>query len=176
VLLLEEWTRARARGATIYAEVAGYGALCEAYHPTAPEPEGKAVASLIARALAASRVDAADVDHVNAHGTATPQNDQAESRGMRLAFGDRIQRLPVTSIKSMVGHCLSAAGAVEAAVLALTIDRGVIPPTINFRERDPECDVDVVANVARQAPVSCGVSTSLAFGGNDAAIVMRRVH
>jgi 3-oxoacyl-[acyl-carrier-protein] synthase II len=176
VLLLEEWTRARARGATIYAEVAGYGAMCEAFHPTAPEPEGKAVASLIARALAASRVAAADVDHVNAHGTATPQNDQAESRGMRLAFGDRARKVPVTSIKSMVGHCLSAAGAVEAAILALTIDRGVIPPTINFRERDPECDIDVVANEARETAVSCGVSTSLAFGGNDAAIVLRRVH
>ena len=116
------------------------------------------------------------VDHVNAHGTATPQNDQAEARGMRRVFGERAARLPVTSIKSMIGHCLSAAGAIEAAALALSIARQVVPPTIGFRERDPECAVDIVANGARQARVACGVSTSLAFGGNDAAIVMRRAN
>jgi 3-oxoacyl-[acyl-carrier-protein] synthase II len=175
VLVLEELTRARRRGARIYAEVAGYGARCEAYHPTAPEPEGQAVAALMADALRAARISADAVDHVNAHGTATPQNDRAEARGMRLAFGERIARVPVTSIKSMVGHCLAAAGAIEAATLALTISRGVVPPTVSFREPDPECDVDLVANEARQVPVSCGVSTSLAFGGNDAALVLRRM-
>ena len=175
MLILEDLTHARERGAHIYAEVAGYGVRCEAYHPTAPEPEGKAVAALIEDALRTARVSAADVDHVNAHGTATPQNDQAEARGMRLVFGDRARRVPVTSIKSMVGHCLAAAGAIEAATLALTIARGVVPPTVSFREPDPECDVDVVANEAREVTVSCGVSTSLAFGGNDAALVMRRI-
>ena len=175
VLLLEELSSAKRRGAKIYAEILGYGVRCEAYHPTAPEPEGKAVAALIEDALRAARISADAVDHVNAHGTATPQNDQAEARGMRLAFGDRARRIPVTSIKSMVGHCLAAAGAIEAAALALSIARGVVPPTVNFREPDPECDVDVVANEARQLPISCGVSTSLAFGGNDAALVMRRV-
>lgn len=176
VLVLEELTSARKRGATIYAEIAGYGVMCEAFHATAPEPEGRAVAALIENALRSAEVSAADVDHVNAHGTATTQNDQAESRGMRLVFGEKIRRLPVTSIKSMIGHCLSAAGSVEAAVLALTVARGVIPPTINFREPDPECDIDVVTREARRVPVSCGVSTSLAFGGNDAALVMRRVN
>ena len=176
MLVLEDLAQARRRGANIYAEVAGYGVRCEAYHPTAPEPEGKAVAALIADALRAARISADAVDHVNAHGTATPQNDQAEARGMRLAFGERVARVPVTSIKSMVGHCLAAAGAIEAATLALSIARSVVPPTVNFRERDPECDVDVVANEARRVPISCGVSTSLAFGGNDAALVMRRLN
>ena len=111
---------------------------------------------------------------MNAHGTATLQNDQAEARGLRRVFGERARRIPVTSIKSMVGHCLAAAGAIEAATLALSIARGVVPPTINYREQDPECDVDVVANAAREIPIRCGVSTSLAFGGNNAALVMRR--
>jgi len=174
VLVLEEMAIAQRRGARIYAEVAGYGVRCEAYHPTAPEPEGKAVASLIEDALRAARIAADTVDHVNAHGTATPQNDQAEARGMRRVFGDRAKHVPVTSIKSMVGHCLAAAGAIEAATLAMSIARSVVPPTVSFRERDPECDVDIVAHEARSMRVSCGVSTSLAFGGNDAAVVMRR--
>jgi 3-oxoacyl-[acyl-carrier-protein] synthase II len=174
MLVLEDLAHAQQRGAHIYAEVAGYGVRCEAYHPTAPEPEGKAVAALVEDALRSAHVSADAVDHINAHGTATPQNDRAEARGIRLVFGDRTTRLPVTSIKSMIGHCLSAAGAIEGAALALTIDRGVIPPTVNFREADPECDVDVVIDEARRMPVSCGVSTSLAFGGNDAALVLRK--
>jgi len=174
MLVLEDLTHARRRGVDIYAEIIGYGVRCEAYHPTAPEPEGKAVAALIEDALRAAQISADRVDHVNAHGTATPQNDQAEARGMRLVFRDNIRRVPVTSIKSMVGHCLSAAGAIEAATLAMSIARSTVPPTVNFRESDPECDVDVVANEARQVSISCGVSTSLAFGGNDAALVMRR--
>ena len=174
ILVLEDLEQAQRRRAHVYAEVAGYGVRCEAYHPTAPEPEGKAVAALIEDALRNARIPADAVDHVNAHGTATPQNDQAESRGMRLAFGERVARVPVTSIKSMVGHCLAAAGAIEAATLALSLAHGVIPPTVSFREPDPECDVDVVANDARRSPIVCGVSTSLAFGGNDAALVMRQ--
>jgi 3-oxoacyl-[acyl-carrier-protein] synthase II len=176
MLVLESLEQAQRRGVQIYAEVAGYGVRCEAYHATAPEPEGKAVAALIADALRAARLSADAVDHVNAHGTATPQNDQAEARGMRLAFGERAGRVPVTSIKSMVGHCLAAAGAIEAATLALSLARGVVPPTVNFREHDPECNVDVVENEARRVPISCGVSTSLAFGGNDAALVMRSLN
>jgi 3-oxoacyl-[acyl-carrier-protein] synthase II len=174
ILSLEDLALARRRGANVYAEIAGYGVRCEAYHPTAPEPEGKAVADLIQHALRAARKSAEAVDHVNAHGTATLQNDQAEARGMRLVFGERTARLPVTSIKSMVGHCLAAAGAIEAAALALSIARGVVPPTVHFRERDPDIDLDIVANEARSAAVSCGVSTSLAFGGNDAALVLCR--
>jgi 3-oxoacyl-[acyl-carrier-protein] synthase II len=175
VLVLEEMSHATKRGAKIYAELAGYGVRCEAYHATAPEPEGIAVAALVGAALESAGVSTDDIDHVNAHGTATPQNDQAEARGLRRVFGDRVRQIPVTSIKSMVGHCLSAAGAIEAATLAMTIARGVIPPTIHHRELDPECPIELVAHHAREARVACGVSTSLAFGGNDAALVMRKV-
>ena len=173
VLVLEDLHRARRRGARIYVELAGYGLGCEAFHPTAPEPEGRPVAAIMASALRDASVNAADVDHVNAHGTATPQNDTAEAHGFCRLFGDRAARLPVTSIKSMIGHCLGAAGAVEAAALALTIAHGVIPPTIHHGETDPNCHLDVVANQAREQPVRCGISMSLGFGGNDSAIVMR---
>ena len=175
VLVLEDMARARRRGAPIYAEIGGYALACEAYHATAPEPEGRAIARTMGAALASASVNADEVDHVNCHGTATPQNDKAEARGLHVVFGDRARRLPINSIKSMVGHCLGTAGAIEAAVLALTIRRGVIPPTINHGATDPECDVDVVANDAREVRVRCGVSTSLAFGGNDSALVMRGV-
>lgn len=175
ILVLEDWQRATRRGARIYAELAGYSLTCEAYHPTAPEPEGQAIASTIRAALDDAAVDASEVAHVNAHGTATPQNDKAEARGVRVVFGERASSLPVTSLKAMIGHCLGAAGAMEAAALALTIARGVIPPTIHHDTTDPECPVDLVANTPRQTPVRCAVSTSLAFGGNDSALVMRQV-
>ncbi len=175
VLVLEDWARATRRGAHIYAELAGYSFTCEAHHPTAPEPEGQAIAATIRAALDDASVDPGEVTHVNAHGTATPQNDKAEARGVRVVFGDRAASMPVTSLKSMFGHCLGAAGAMEAAALALSIDRGVIPPTINHHTTDPECPVDLVANQAREVAVPCAVSTSLAFGGNDSALVLRQV-
>lgn len=175
ILVLEALDRAVARGAPIYAELAGYGLGCEAFHPTAPEPEGRAVAATIRAALDSAGVAADEVEHVNCHGTATPQNDKAEANGLHVVFGPRARELPVTSVKSMIGHCLGTAGAMEAAVLALTIARGVIPPTINHTATDPECPLDVVANRPRSQRVSCAVSTSLAFGGNDSALVMRAV-
>ena len=175
VLVLEALDRARARGAVIYAELAGYGSACEAYHPTSPEPEGHVIAATVRAALADAGLPADAVDHVNAHGTGTVHNDRAEARAFHRVFGDRAGTLPVNSIKSMAGHCLGAAGAIEAAVLALTIARGVIPPTVNHQHSDPDCKLDVVPNEARPWDVRCGVSTSLAFGGNDAALVMRRV-
>jgi 3-oxoacyl-[acyl-carrier-protein] synthase II len=170
ILVLESLDRARRRGADIYGEIAGYSFVCEAFHPTAPEPEGRPVAAAIASALRLGRVDAEEVDHINAHGTATPQNDAAEAKGFQRVFGDRTRAVPVTSIKSMIGHCLGAAGAIEAATLAMSIARGVIPPTINHADAD--CDVLVVANHAREQRIRSGVSTSLGFGGNDAALVM----
>ena len=173
ILVLEDWDRATGRGAHIYAELAGYSFTCEAYHPTAPEPEGQAIASTIRAALDDARVDAADVTHVNAHGTATPQNDKAEARGLHVVFGDRASKVPVTSLKAMLGHCLGAAGAMEAAALALSIDRNCIPPTIHHDTTDPDCAIDLVANDAREVRVPCAVSTSLAFGGNDSALVLR---
>jgi 3-oxoacyl-[acyl-carrier-protein] synthase II len=175
ILVLEEMGRAVARNAHIYAELAGYGLTCEAHHPTAPEPEGIAIGATLRAALADAHVDADEIDHVNAHGTATSQNDRAEARGVHVAFGARARGIPVTSIKGMIGHCLGAAGALEAATLALTIERGVIPPTIHHTATDPDCDIDVVANEPRSARVRCAVSTSLAFGGNDSAVVLRAV-
>jgi len=175
ILVLEEMTRAQRRGAHIYAKLAGYSLSCEAYHPTAPEPDGRAVSAMIRGALEAARVNADEIDHVNCHGTATPQNDRAEAKGLHAIFGERARRLPVNSVKSMIGHCLGTAGAMEAAVLALTIARGVIPPTIHHTATDPDCDLDVVANEPRELPVRCGISTSLAFGGNDSALVMRAI-
>jgi 3-oxoacyl-[acyl-carrier-protein] synthase II len=175
MLLLEDYDRARRRGARIYAEVAGHGLTCEAFHLTSPEPDGSAIATTMRRAMADAAVAVDRIDHVNAHGTATPHNDRAEARGIRQVFGDRARRLPVTSVKSMLGHTLGAAGGLEAAITALTIFHGVIPPTINHADTDPECDVDVVANDAREAKITCALSTSLAFGGNDAALVLRAV-
>ena len=175
ILVLERLDRARARGARIYAELAGHAVACEAFHPTAPEPEGRPVAAIVTLALRDAGINVDEVQHVNAHGTATPQNDAAEARGFRRVFGDRAARIPVTSIKSMIGHCLGASGAVEAAALALTIARGAIPPTIHHSEVDDECRLDIVANEARDQRVRCGVSTSLGFGGNDAAVVMRQI-
>jgi 3-oxoacyl-[acyl-carrier-protein] synthase II len=173
ILVLERLDRALRRGARIYAELAGHSLGCEAFHPTAPEPDGRTVAAIVARALEDARINADEVDHVNAHGTATPQNDLAESRGLRNVFGDGLRRIPVTSIKSMVGHCLGAAGAVEAAVVALSVAHGAIPPTIHHTETDEACGLDVVANDAREQRVRVAVSTSLGFGGNDSAVVFR---
>lgn len=173
VLILESLDAARRRGARIYAELAGHGLACEAFHSTAPEPEGRPVAAVVNLALRDAGIDPDEVDHINAHGTATPQNDAAEARGFRRVFGDRTSRIAVTSLKSMVGHCLGAAGAVEAAAMVLTVARGAIPPTINHAETDADCAVDVVANQARELRVRCAVSTSLGFGGNDSAIVVR---
>jgi 3-oxoacyl-[acyl-carrier-protein] synthase II len=175
VLVLEKMETARRRGARIYAEVAGHSLTCEAFHPTSPEPDGRAIAATMSRALEDAAISSSDVRHVNAHGTATAHNDRAESRGIRMVFGDAAGRMPVTSVKSMVGHTLGASGGIEAAVAALTVYHGVIPPTIHHTETDPECEVDVVANDAREMRVDCAVSTSLAFGGNDAAVVLRAV-
>lgn len=172
VLVLEDLSRARRRGAHVYAVLAGHGVACEAFHPTAPEPNGIPVAAVVSLALADARLPADTVDHVNAHGTATLQNDAAEARGFARVFGDRVATLPVTSVKGMLGHCLGAAGGVEAAVLALSIDRGVIPPTIHHSDSDADVRIDVVANQAREQRLRCAVSTSLGFGGNDSAIVM----
>jgi 3-oxoacyl-[acyl-carrier-protein] synthase II len=174
MLVLENLEHATRRGARIYAEVAGYALGCEAHHATAPEPEGMPLSNIIRAALADARIPESDVDHVNAHGTATPQNDLAEARALYRLFGARARQVPVTSVKSMIGHCLGAAGAVEAAVLVMSIAQSVIPPTIHHAETDPECAVDVVANEARECAIRCGVSTSLAFGGNDSALVVTR--
>jgi 3-oxoacyl-[acyl-carrier-protein] synthase II len=175
IMVLEELERARGRGAPIYGELAGSSFSCEAFHPTAPEPDGKPVTAVVHNALRDANIAPEKVQHINAHGTATPQNDRAETRGYRALFGERVDKIPVTSIKSMLGHCLGAAGGIEVAVLALTVSRGVIPPTVHHAQTDPECPGDIVANDAREARVTCGVSTSLGFGGNDSAVVITAV-
>jgi 3-oxoacyl-[acyl-carrier-protein] synthase II len=175
ILVLEDIDRARSRGASIYAELAGSSFACEAFHPTAPEPEGRPVAAVVRAALADARIDTSSIEHLNAHGTATTQNDRAETHGYQSLFRERVWQVPVTSVKSMIGHCLGAAGGIEAAILALTIARGVIPPTIHHCEPDPECPGDVVANTARESRIQCAVTVSLGFGGNDSALVMTRV-
>jgi 3-oxoacyl-[acyl-carrier-protein] synthase II len=174
VLVLEELEHARRRGAEIYAEVLGLGSSFDAYAVTKPDPEARGAARAIKEALREARVNPADVDYVNAHGTSTRLNDLMETMAIKRVFGEKARRLPLSSIKSMVGHLIGAAGAVEAVALALTLRHGSLPPTINQTERDPQCDLDYVPNTAREVPVRTGVSTSFGFGGQNAALVMRR--
>ncbi len=174
VLVLEEEERARKRGATIYAEVLGLGSSFDAYAVTKPDPEGRGAARAIQWALREARVDPKDVDYINAHGTSTRLNDQMETAAVKRVFGEKSRGLPLSSIKSMVGHLIGAAGAVEAVALALTLHAGVLPPTINQTHPDPHCDLDYVPNHAREVRVRTGVSTSFGFGGQNAALIMRR--
>jgi 3-oxoacyl-[acyl-carrier-protein] synthase II len=173
-LVLEEADRAVARGATIYAEIAGYGATADAHHITAPEPEGLGAMGAMAAALEDAGEPPDAVDYVNAHGTSTELNDAAETRAITKALGDHAQRVAVSSTKSMTGHMLGAAGAVEASVISLAINRGLIPPTINYRTPDPECDLDYVPNEARTAEVRFALSNSFGFGGQNAVVAARR--
>jgi 3-oxoacyl-[acyl-carrier-protein] synthase II len=174
VLLLEELEHARGRGAVIYGEVLGLGSSFDAYAVTKPDPEGRGAARAIKWALREARVDARDVDYINAHGTSTRLNDLMETMAVKHVFGEGARSLSLSSIKSMVGHLIGAAGAVEAVALALTLHRGVLPPTINYTYPDPACDLDYVPNTAREVPVETAVSTSFGFGGQNAALVMRR--
>lgn len=174
VLLLEELERAKARGAVIYAEVLGLGSSFDAYSITKPHPEARGAARAIEWALQEAKLDRDDVDYINAHGTSTRLNDLMETAAVKQVFGEKSRTLPLSSIKSMVGHLIGAAGAVEAVALALTLHRGVLPPTINQTHPDPACDLDYVPNSAREVRVSTGVSTSFGFGGQNAALVMRR--
>jgi 3-oxoacyl-[acyl-carrier-protein] synthase II len=175
VLVLEEYERARQRGAPIYAEVLGLGSSFDGYAVTKPDPEGRGAARAIQSALREARLDPADVDYINAHGTSTRLNDLMETVAVKRVFGARARDLPLSSIKSMVGHLIGAAGAVEAVALALTLRYGALPPTINLTQPDPECDLDYVPNTARELPVRTAVSTSFGFGGQNAALVMQRV-
>ena len=174
VLVLEETERAKRRGATIYAEVLGLGSSFDAYAVTKPDPEARGAARAIRWALDEAKVDRHDVDYINAHGTSTRLNDLMETQAVKAVFGDGARALPLSSIKSMVGHLIGAAGAVEAAALALTLHEGVMPPTINHTHPDPECNLDYVPNTAREMRVRTAVSTSFGFGGQNAALVMRR--
>lgn len=173
VLVLEELHSAQQRGATIYAEVLGLGSSFDAYGVTKPDPQAKGAARAIQWALDEAHIDKHDVDYINAHGTSTRLNDLMETVAVKRVFGDGARTVPLSSIKSMVGHLIGAAGAVEAAALALSLHEGVLPPTINHTYPDPDCDLDYVPNNAREMPVRTAVSTSFGFGGQNAALVMR---
>jgi len=174
VLVLEELEHAKKRGATIYAEVKGFGSSFDAYSVTKPDPEARGAARAINSALREARLDAKDVNYINAHGTSTRLNDLMETMAVKRVFGEGARALPLSSIKSMVGHLIGAAGAVEAVAMAMTLHRGVLPPTINLTNPDPDCDLDYVPNEARDVRVDTAVSTSFGFGGQNGALVMRR--
>jgi 3-oxoacyl-[acyl-carrier-protein] synthase II len=173
ILVLESLDHARARGARIYCELAGYGASCDAYHITQPDPDGKGLSLAMRRALETAGVEPSQVDYINAHGTATPYNDRFETLAIKKVFGDHARRLPVSSTKSMTGHLLGAAGGIEAVACVKTIETGRIAPTINLEEPDPDCDLDYVPNVARTAPVRTVLTNNLGFGGQNASAVFR---
>lgn len=174
ILLLEELEHAKARGAKIYAEVIGYGSTCDAYHMVAPLPDGSGGARAMAEALSDGGVAPMDVDYINAHGTSTPLNDSGEAAAIKAVFGDHAKELAVSSTKSMTGHMLGAAGAVEAIFTALTLKDGFIPPTIHYQVPDESCDLDVVPNVGRKADVQYAMSNSLGFGGHNACLLMKK--
>jgi 3-oxoacyl-[acyl-carrier-protein] synthase II len=173
-VILEEASRAVARGARIYAEVAGYGASADAYHNTAPEPEGLGAIQATLACLADAGEPPDAVDYINAHGTSTPLNDASETKAIKKALGDHAYRTAVSSTKSMTGHMLGAAGAIEAGIAAMAIHEGVIPPTTNHRNRDDVCDLDYVPNEARKADVRLALSNSFGFGGQNAVLALRR--
>lgn len=175
IVVLEEYEHARRRGARIYGEVAGYGLTGDAYHLTAPAPEGEGAARCMRMALSTAGVNPEEVDYINAHGTSTHFNDLNETLAIKAVFGEAAYKLMVSSTKSMTGHLLGAAGGVEAVYSLLAMTRGVVPPTINYVEPDPECDLDYVPNQARDAQVQVALSNSFGFGGTNATLLFRKV-
>jgi 3-oxoacyl-[acyl-carrier-protein] synthase II len=175
ILVLESEEHARARGARVYCELAGYAATCDAYHITQPDPEGKGLSMAMRRALDSAGAVAADVDYINAHGTSTPYNDKFETLAIKKIFGEHSHSVPISSTKSMTGHLLGAAGGIESVVCVKAIENGVVPPTMNLEEPDPDCDLDYVPNVARELKVRTVLSNNLGFGGQNASVVFRAV-
>jgi len=174
ILILEEWEHALARGAQIHAEIIGYAANADAFHITQPSPEGRGAAACMSLALADARIEPSQVGYVNAHGTSTDHGDASETTAIKLVFGEHAGRLPVSSTKSMTGHLLGAAGGIEAVYTVLALREQCLPPTINYEEPDPLCDLDYVPNRARAARVEVAVSNSFGFGGTNACLVFRR--
>ncbi|MET0151651.1 MAG: beta-ketoacyl-[acyl-carrier-protein] synthase family protein [Candidatus Binatia bacterium] len=172
MFVLEEEAHARRRGAAILAEFGGYGMSADAHHMTAPEPDGRGAVLAMRRALREARIAADAVEYVNAHGTGTPQNDPIETRAIKEVFGEHARRLAVSSTKSQIGHCLGAAGAIEALATVLALHHGFLPPTIHLEEPDPECDLDYVPGASREQRVSVAVSNSYGFGGNNTSVVL----
>lgn len=174
VIVLEPLSSAKRRGARIYAEISGYGLSCDAHHMTAAHPNGEGAVRAMQKALEQSAVGPNDVSYISAHGTGTATNDRLETLAVKRLFGDAAYRIPMSSIKSMLGHTMGAASAIEAAVCALAVFHDRIPPTINLNERDPECDLDYVPNCAREQTVQVAMNNAYAFGGNNASLVLRK--
>lgn len=174
ILVLEELEHAKARGAKIYAEVAGYGSNCDAYHITAPNPEGEGGAKCMTLAVKDAGLEMEAVDYINAHGTSTSLNDAGETLAIKKAFGEHAYKLMVSSTKSMTGHLLGAAGAVEGIITSLALKDGFVPATINYLEKDEACDLDIVPNLGRKADIKVALSNALGFGGHNASIVFRK--
>ena len=175
ILILESEEHARARNARVYAEVAGYGATGDAYHVAAPDPEASGAIRAITLAMKDSGVALDQVDYINAHGTSTPLNDPMETKAVKAVFGEHARKLKMSSTKSMTGHLLGAAGAIEAVICTLAIRDGFYPPTINYTTPDPECDLDIVPNKGIEGPIRVAVSTSLGFGGHNGVLVIKAV-
>lgn len=175
VVVLEEYERARARGAKIYCEIAGYGMSSDAYHMTAPMEDGSGAARAMRNAMQSAQLRAEDIHYINAHGTSTPLGDIAETKAVKLFFGDHAKKLAVSSTKSMTGHLLGAAGGVEAVFTILAIRDQIAPPTANLAEQDPACDLDYVPNTARKMNIDAALSNSFGFGGTNATLVFKKV-
>ena len=173
ILVFEEMEFARARGAEILAEVVGFGQSDDAYHQTAPEPTGEIAAYTIQKALDDGKISKEEVDYINAHGTSTPYNDRGETAAIKKVFGERAKKIPVSSTKSVTGHLLGATGAVELVATIMAMRKSIIPPTINYKVPDPECDLDYVPNEARQKEIKVALSNSFGFGGHNAVIAVR---
>jgi 3-oxoacyl-[acyl-carrier-protein] synthase II len=175
IMVLEEMEYAVNRGAPVLAELAGYGGTSDAFHLTQPAPDGAAAALAVRLALERGNVDREEVDYINAHGTATLLNDRMETNVIKSVFGERARKIPISASKSMIGHLLGAAGGIEAVITVLAMKHGVLPPTINLTEPDPECDLDYVPNVARKAKVRTAVSNSFGFGGHNSVLIFRQM-
>ncbi|MGL6196041.1 MAG: beta-ketoacyl-ACP synthase II [Thermoguttaceae bacterium] len=174
ILILEEFEHAKKRGATIYAELGGFGATADAFHLTAPDPDGEGAARAIRLAIEDAGVEINEVDYINAHGTSTPTNDPIETTAIKKVFGDHAYKLKVSSTKGATGHCLGAAGAIEAIACVEAIRAGFFPPTLNLDEPDPLCDLDYVPKVGRSGDIRVAVSTSLGFGGHNSVLVIKK--
>lgn len=174
VIVLESESHARARGAQIYAELAGYGSTADAFHVTAPHENGEGGAAAIQLAVKSAGANLADVGYINAHGTATQLNDLSETKAVKRAFGDLAHKVPISSTKSMTGHMMGATGALEAILCVQAIREGVLPPTIHYRTPDPECDLDVIPNEAREKKIDLAISNAFGFGGHNAVLAIRR--
>jgi len=174
ILVLESLEHARKRNARIYGEVVGYGATCDAYHMTAPAPGGEGAARAMKLALADAGIGPEEISYINPHGTGTPYNDKFETEAIKAIFGEKAYQIPVSSTKSMTGHLLGAAGAIEAIICAKALQEGFVPPTIGYQVKDEECDLDYVPNCGRNMDLTYALSNSLGFGGHNATIILKK--